>query len=93
MSSSVENEALALILRKLDQLNAKVDSLGPTTVPRFLTIAEAAEAYRVSKNTIRRACDRRELRFSQDKPGAAKRIAAKDLQTWADRRAVAPLRR
>lgn len=87
------NETLALILRRLDQLDAKLETLTPVGAPQYLTVAEAGEAYRVSPDTIRRACDRRELRYSQDKPGAAIRIATKDLQAWADKRATAPLRK
>ncbi len=82
-----ENEAFALLLRRFDRLEAKLDALTPGGAPKFLTIKGAAKAYDCSPDTIRRACDRRELRFVQNGPKAAIRIDVKDLQAWADRRA------
>jgi excisionase family DNA binding protein len=64
-----------------------------TNIPRLLTIPQTAEALGVSCDTVRRLCDRRELRYVQSGPNAAKRIAVADLQKWIDRNAVEPVRR
>ena len=81
------SEVLTLLLRRFDKLEAKLDALTPDAAPQFLSIKRAAKVYECSADTIRRACDRRELRFVQDGPKAAIRIDVKDLQAWADRRA------
>ena len=89
----MSTEHAQAILRRLDQVLARLEEVRPVHVPRLLTIQEAADSLGVSRDTIRRMCDRRELRYIQDGPGASKRIAAQDLQAWADQRAVAPVRR
>lgn len=79
------------ILRCLSQVLERLDDIGPTSAPRLLTIQEAATALGVSRDTVRRMCDRREIRYVQTEPGAAKRIALADIQAWIDRYAVPPL--
>lgn len=80
-------EMLELILRKLDQLQAQIDDLKPTAKQR-LSLREAALRTGCSTDTIRRACQRRELRYSQNGQGAAIRIAVQDLEAWLDRQSV-----
>lgn len=86
-------EANAIILRRLGQVMDRLDTIAPTGPPRLLTMQEAAAALGVSRDTVRRLCDRRELRYVQAGPSTAKRIPQADLQKWIDRHSVAPLRR
>ncbi len=65
---------------------------GTHIIPHLLTIPEVADIAHVSQDTVRRWLDRRELRYIQTGPRAAKRIALSDLQKWIDRNAVNPLR-
>lgn len=81
---------LAAVLREIGALRAEVAKLRPE--PRLLTMGESATALGVSTDTVRRMCDRREIRYVQAEAGAAKRIALADLQAWIDRHAVPPLR-
>jgi excisionase family DNA binding protein len=75
------------IMRKLDRLEEG------RAVPRYASIATLAEAYEVSDDTIRRACDRRELRYTQVTAGGAKRIAIADFAKWLERHTVQALAR
>lgn len=91
---SEERETLSQILHTLNQLVEGIDRLGNQVgVPQLLTLAQVAEATGLSIDSIRRKCDRRELRYIQDGPNAAKRIALDDLKKWIDRNSVAPLRK
>lgn len=78
------------ILRGLSRVLAKLNDITAATAPRLLTVAETAAALGVSKDTVRRMCDRREIRYVQTEAGAAKRIALADIQAWIDRHAVPP---
>lgn len=80
------------ILRRLTQVLERLDDVAPTKTPRLLTIQEAATALGVSRDTVRRLCDRREIGYVQSEPGAAKRIALADIEAWINRHAVPPLR-
>ena len=83
-----------LILRRLDQVMERLDSLSATSAtPKLLTIQEVAQIAKVSHDTVRRWLDRRELRYTQDRPKAIKRIALADLERYLARQAVEPLRR
>lgn len=86
----MSNEATSLILRQLEDLNTKVQSL--STLPRLLTIPEAAQCLGVSEQTVRRHLDRREIRFVQEGPRSAKRIRSADLERWIDRNTVREVR-
>lgn len=85
-------DATQVILVSLSRLMDRLDQLAPASQPRLLTVQEAATALGVSRDTIRRMCDRREIRYVQTEAGAAKRIALADIQAWIDRHAVPPLR-
>lgn len=87
---SPANTELQVILRRLDTLMAAVEALKPE--PRLLELEEAAERLGVSVDTVRRLCDRREIRYVQAAAGHAKRIALADVQAWIDRHAIPPLR-
>lgn len=82
----------AEILQSLAKVLSRLDEIAPTKAPRLLTTQEAATALGVSRDTIRRMCDRREIRYVQAEAGTAKRIALADIQAWIDRHAVPPLR-
>jgi excisionase family DNA binding protein len=82
----------AQILRRLDKALDRLDAAAaPLTAPRLLTIQEAATALGVSRDTVRRMCDRRDIGYVQTEPGTAKRIPLGDLQAWIDRHATPPL--
>ena len=88
----MEHDTTTAILKSLSRMAERLDHIAPTAAPRLLTIQEAATALGLSRDTIRRMCDRREIRYVQTEPGAAKRIPLADVQTWIDRHAVPPLR-
>lgn len=54
-------------------------------VPRLLTIQEAATALGMSKDSIRRKINRREICYVQAEPGTAVRIPVSALQAWIEK--------
>lgn len=86
----MSEDTTTAILQRLDELTTRVRAL--TTLPRLLTITQAAECLGVSTKTVRRHLDRRELRYVQEGAGAAKRIRAADLERWIERNTVREVR-
>lgn len=80
---SHKNKDLAMILRKIDSLEKRLDELLPRP-SRLLTIEQAADYMAMSTDTIRRMCARRELTYVQSRPGAAMRIPLNALNKWIE---------
>lgn len=59
---------------------------------RHLTLKGAAEYAARSADTIKRACLRRELKYTQDGRGAVITIAVGDLDRWLEKHAVREVR-
>jgi excisionase family DNA binding protein len=89
----ITTDTQTLILRRLEQVMTRLETLTPTPTARLLTVAQVAEYAAVSEDTVRRWLDRRELRYMQDRPKAAKRVALADLERYLARQAVEPVRR
>ena len=89
----LDNDALEIIVRRLDAIDRKIDSLTRNPIPEYLSVKEAAARLGVSTDSIHRLCQRREIRFVQTRPNATKRISSQDLADWAERNTTSPLRK
>jgi excisionase family DNA binding protein len=71
----------------IDNLIMAVERHDPGSIPSLLTIEEVAECLRVSKTSVYRLVERRELPFCR--VGRTLRFTRKDLETYLAARRVA----